>query len=160
MTRFSFGLLKSGAELHEVWALQINGGARMDEPRMDKGKANDIKPGAIRHETSPPEFREQTEAVHRLIGRYLGQTLEEFKIGFMRDSRPEGEVAIWCRIATAWYEYHDRFLGGDRLPDDQEEKIVAALIAISAGEEDVHSLPVAAEVGARLLTYYEGMDAE
>lgn len=132
----------------------------MDEPRIEKVKANDIKPGAIRHESSPQGFREQIEAVYRLIGRYLGQTLEEFKIGFMRDSRPEDEVAIWCSIATAWYEYHDRFLDGNGLPDDQEEKIVAALIAISAGEEDTQSLPVTAEVGARLLACYLGRKGE
>lgn len=128
----------------------------MDEPKTAKVPANEIKPGRIRHESSPQEFQKQIEAVHRLIGRFLGLTLEEFKIGFMRDSRPEDEVVIWCRIATAWYEFHDKFLDGDRLPDDQEEKIVAALIAISAGEEDMHSLPVAAEVGARLLACYLG----
>ena len=128
----------------------------MDEPRRAKLQANEIKPGVIRHESSSQEFREQIEAVYRLIGRYLGQTLEEFKIGFMRGSLPQDEVAIWCRIATAWYEYHDKFLDGDRLPDDQEEQIVAALIAISAGEEDMQSLPVSAEVGARLLACYLG----
>ena len=118
----------------------------MDEPTIEKAQAN--------------EFREQIEAVYRLIGRYLGPTLEGFRIGVMLDSCPDDEVAIWCRIAAAWYEYHDRFLDGDRLPDDQEEKIVAALIVISAGEEDVQSLPVAAEVGARLLACYEGLDGE
>ena len=123
----------------------------MDEPRRAKLQANEIKPGVIRHESSSQEFREQIEAVYRLIGRYLGLTLEEFKIGFMRGSLPEDEVAIWCRIAAAWYEYHDKFLDGDRLPDDQEEQIVAALIAISAGKDDMESLPVSAEVGARLL---------
>lgn len=122
----------------------------MDERRLEKVQANEIKPGVIRHESSSQEFREQIEAVYRLIGHYLGLTLEEFKIGFMRDSLPQDEVAIWCRIATAWYEYHDKFLDGDRLPDDQEEKLVAALVAISAGEDDMESLPVSAEVGARL----------
>ena len=126
----------------------------MDKPRREKVQMNEIKPGAIRHESAPQEFREQIEAVYRLIGRYLGQTLEEFKVGFRRNSRPEEEVAIWCRIATAWYAHHERFLDNTRLPDNQEEKIVAALIAISAGEEDFHSLPVAAEVGAQLLACY------
>jgi len=125
-----------------------------EEPFM--GKPKDITPNVIRHDFAPQQFREQIDAVHRLIGRYLGLTLEEFKIGFMRDSRSGDEVAIWCRIATVWYDYHDHFLGGVRLPDDQEEKLVAALIAIVAGEKDIHSLPVAAAVGARLLACYEG----
>jgi hypothetical protein len=130
----------------------------MSEPRVEKVQANENKPGAIRYESSPEAFREQIEAVYRLIERYLGQTLDEFKMSFTRNSGPEYEIAIWCKIATAWYEYHDRFLDGDRLADDQEEKIVAALIAIRVGEEDVNSLAVAAEVGARLLRCYEGME--
>lgn len=132
----------------------------MDDPKEAKVPANEIEPGRFRRESSPQEFREQIEAVHRLIGRYLGLTLEEFNIGFMRDSCPEDEVVIWCRIATVWYEYHDRFLDGDRLPDDQEEQIVAALIAISAGEEDMQNLPVSPEVGARLLACCLGRKLE
>jgi hypothetical protein len=126
----------------------------MDEPRMEKVQVNDIRPGCIPHESLSHDFREQIEAVYRLIGRYLRQTLEEFKIGFMRDSRPEDEVAIWCRIATAWYEYHDRLLGSDFLSDDQEKKIVAALIAISLGRE-VERTGVSAEMGERLTACYE-----
>jgi hypothetical protein len=129
----------------------------MGKPKPKKATTNEIQSGALQRESPPPEFLEQIEAVYRLIGRYLGQTLEEFKIGFMRDSRPEDEVAMWCKIATAWCEYHDRFLDGDRLSDDQEKRIVAALVAISAGEEDVHCLPVAAEVGAQLLAGYDGI---
>ncbi len=117
----------------------------MDEPRIKEA-----------NESSPRDFSVEIEAAYRLIGRYLGRTLEEFKIGILRDSRPEAEVAIWCRIASAWYEYHDAFLDGDRLRDDQEETIVAVLIAISAGEDDIQSLPVAAEVGARLMACYGG----
>ena len=49
-----------------------------------------------------------------------------------------------------------RVLDGHRLSDEQEERIVAALIAISAGEEDVQSLPVRPEIGARLLAWYLG----
>src|SRR5262245_1578845 len=128
----------------------------MDEPRVEKVQINEIKPSAIQHESSTQLFRKQIEAVYRLIGGYLGLTLEEFKMGFRRDSNPEDEVAIWCRIATAWYEYHNRFLDGDLLPDEQEERIVASLIGISAGQEDMQSLPVAADVGARLVTCYLG----
>lgn len=129
----------------------------MGKPKTKKPTPNEIQSGAIQRESPPPEFLEQIEAAYRLIGRYLGQTFEEFKDGVLRDSVTEDEVATWCRIATAWYEYHDQFLDGDRLPDDQEEKIVAALIAISAGEEDTHSLPVPAQVGIRLLACYDGV---
>jgi hypothetical protein len=126
----------------------------MGKPKPKKATTNDIQSGGIQRESPPQEFREQIEAVYRLIGRYLGRTLKEFQVGCLSDSRPENEVAIWCRIATAWYDYHNRYLDGNRLPDDQEEKIVAALIAISAGDEDVQCLPVEAAVGVRLLAGY------
>jgi hypothetical protein len=126
----------------------------VSEPRRENGKSNKSKPGSIPQESSPHDFREQIEAVYRLVGRYVGQTLEEFQMGLMGDSCPEDEVDIWCRIAATWYVYHDEILHGVRLPDDQEEKIVAALVAISAGEDDMQSLPIAAEVGTQLLAYY------
>jgi hypothetical protein len=75
----------------------------------------------------------------------------------MYDSHQVDEVAIWCRIARTSYAYQDKLLDGDRLSDDHEEKIAAALIA---GEEDVHSLDVAAEAVARLLACYEGIQVE
>ena len=126
----------------------------MSEPRSENGKSNEINPGAIGHKSAPEEFRKEIEAVYRLIGRYVGQTLEEFKMGLMGDSCPEDEVAIWCKIAATWYAYHDKVLRGVRLPDDQEERIVAALVAISAGEDDMQSLPVGAVFGAQLQAYY------
>ncbi len=123
----------------------------MDEPRTEKLRPHEAKPGSMRHEPCALEFDEQIEAVYRLIGRYLRQTLEEFKAGVKAAERTVDEVATWCRIAAAWYKYHDAYLDGDRLPDHQEEKLVAALMAMSGGETDLHRLPVAAEVGARLL---------
>ena len=36
------------------------------------------------------------------IGRYVGLTLEQFEIEFMRDMHPQKEVALWFRIAKAW----------------------------------------------------------
>jgi hypothetical protein len=35
-----------------------------------------------------------------VIGPYLGMTLEEFEIGFMRDMHPEREVALWCTVSA------------------------------------------------------------
>ncbi len=127
----------------------------MDErSRLRKGTANDIEHVAIRRGSSAQDFSVEIEAVYRLIGPYLGQSLEEFKVGFLRDTRPQDTVATWCSIATAWYEYHVRFLDGECLSNDQEMRIVAALIAISAGEEDMQCMPVAADVAARLLACY------
>ena len=40
-----------------------------------------------------------------MIGHYIGRTLEQFEISFMRDTDPESEVALWCSIVAAWLVY-------------------------------------------------------
>jgi hypothetical protein len=78
--------------------------AIMGEPRTEKFRPHEAKAGSIHHESLPHELRAQIEAVYRLIGRYLGQTFEEFKAGFRCAEELIDEVAQWCRIAAAWYE--------------------------------------------------------
>lgn len=125
----------------------------MNEPEyVDPRK---LRPGPIRHESLPAEMLEQVKAVYDVIGKYLDTTLEQFEIGFMRDSHPDSEVAVWCSITAAWLAYHEKYLDDQVLPEEQEKKIVAALIAISTGVEDVGKLGVPADVGRRLLTCYE-----
>jgi hypothetical protein len=116
-----------------------------------------LRPGPIRHESLPPKLLEQIKAVYNLIGTYLGMTLEEFEIGFMRDLHPESEVALWCSITAAWLAYHANFLNGEALPGEDEKKLLGALIAISTGVEDVLKLGVPVEVGRRLLTCYDDL---
>ena len=87
-------------------------------------------------------------------------TLEEFEIGFMRDMHPEREVALWCRIAKAWLEYHEDYVGNERLPDEEERKLLCALVAISTGVEDLSKLNVPVEVGRRLVQCYENPAGE
>jgi hypothetical protein len=83
-------------------------------------------------------------------------TLEQFEIGFMRDMHPEREVALWCNITLAWVDYHEKYLGGDTLPEEDENKLLGTLVVISAGVDDVSKLKVPAEVGRRLLECYHG----
>ena len=106
-----------------------------------------LRPGPIRNLELPPELLEQIKAVFDVIGSYIGMTLEQFEIGFMRDMHPESEVALWCSITAAWLAYHEKFLNDEALPDEQEKKLLAALIAISTGVEDVSNLNVPVEVG-------------
>jgi hypothetical protein len=56
----------------------------------------------------------------------ISTTLEQFEIGFMRDAHPEREVALWCSITAAWLAYHEKFLGDETLPDDDERKMLGA----------------------------------
>jgi hypothetical protein len=119
-----------------------------------------IRSGPIRNESLSGELLEQIKAVFDLIGQYLDTTLEQFEINIMRDSEPEAEVAVWCSIVAAWLDYHDRFLDDERLPDEEERKLLAALILISTGEEDVSKLNVPTEAGRRLLECYDDLAKE
>jgi hypothetical protein len=60
-----------------------------------------LRPGPIRNESLPPALLDQIKAVFEVIGPYLGMTLEQFEIGFMRDMHPEREIALWFRVAKA-----------------------------------------------------------
>ena len=114
-----------------------------------------LRPGPICHESLPPALRELIKAVFDVLGPYIDMTLEQFEIGFMRDMHPEREVALWCRITKAWLAYHEDFLANETQPDEEERKLLGALIAISTGMEDVSKLNVPAEVGRRLVQCYE-----
>jgi hypothetical protein len=118
---------------------------------------NQLRPGPIRQKSLPPLLLEQIKAVCDEIGQYLGTTLEQFEVGFMRDSDPESEVALWCSITGAWLAYHKKFLNNESLPDNDEKGLMAALIAISSGVEDLSKLQVPVEVGRRLLACYDGL---
>ncbi len=104
-----------------------------------------------------PELLDQIKAVFDVIGSYINMTLEQFEVGFMRDAHPESEVALWCSITAAWLAYHEKFLGDETLPDEDEGKMLGALIAISTGVDDVTKLNVPVEVGRRLIQCYDDL---
>jgi hypothetical protein len=108
----------------------------------------------------PPDLLGQIRAVYDVIGEYIDMTLEQFEIGFMRDMHPEREVAIWWGIAKAWLAYHEDVLGNETLPNEEERKLLGALVAISTGVEDVSKLNVPVEVGRRLIQCYENPSGE
>ncbi len=126
----------------------------MSDPEPHVVNPNDLQPGPIRHETLPPELLEHIRAVYDVIGPYLDTTLEQFAIGFMRDMHPEGEVAVWCSITAAWIAYHEQHLRNEFLPDDEERKLVAALVAILTGLKDEAMLSVPENAGRRLVECY------
>jgi hypothetical protein len=119
-----------------------------------------LRPGPIRNESLPPELLDQIKAVFDVIGQYLGMTLEQFEIGFMRDMHPESEVGLWWSITTAWLAYHEKFLDDKTLPGEDEKKLLAALLSISTGVEDVTKLGVPVEVGRGLLACYDDLAKE
>ncbi len=119
-----------------------------------------LRPGPIRNETLPPEMLEQIRAVYDVIGNYVSNSLEQFEISFMRDANPADEVAIWCSITAAWIAYHEQCLGNELLPEEDEKKLLAALISISTGVEDLAVLGVPPDVGRKLLDCYDSLGKE
>lgn len=129
-------------------------------PESEFVDPSELRPGPICNESLPSELLEHIGAIYEVIGQYLGTTLEQFEISFMRDMNPESEVAIWCSITAAWIAYHERFLSEEILSDDDEKKLISALIAISTGVDDVTKLGVPAEIGRYLLACYDGLSDE
>ena len=119
-----------------------------------------LRPGPIRNESLPPELLDQIKSVFDVIRPYIKMTLEQFEIGFMREAHPESEVALWRSITAAWLAYHKKFLGDVTLQDEEERKLLSAVIAISTGVEDVSKLGVQVEVGHILLECYYDLGKE
>src|SRR6476659_6956030 len=82
------------------------------KPTKKRVNPSELKEGPIRHPVLSPELLEQIGAAYEAVGPYLGTTLEQFEIGFMRDMHPEREVATWSNIAAAWHSYHEKHLAG------------------------------------------------
>ena len=78
------------------------------EPRRTNRKGKQPEP--IRSQSPNSDLLGPVKAVYRLLGPYLNVTFKEFKVSVLQDVYPETEVAIWCRIATVWYDYHERVL--------------------------------------------------
>jgi len=114
-----------------------------------------LKPGPIRHESLKPETLARIRTIYELIGPYTGvNTLEEWEIGFMRDMHPENEVSVWSRICLAWQKYHLLYLENTVRSKSYEDRLVAALVAISTGVE-TNELSVPTNVAERLVACYQ-----
>ena len=127
------------------------------------GEANDhpqvlskVRPGPALHPSLPQLLKDRVRTVHKIIGAYLKMSLEEFEVSFRRDARPDGKVAIWCGIASAWLSYHDQFMGDKLLPDAEEKQLLSALIQISSGMEDPAAFSVPPETVTKLIACYRG----
>ena len=132
----------------------------MSTPDPESIDPKKLRPGPIRNESLSPELIEQISAVYDVIGPYVSTSLEQFEIGFMRDMHPENEALIWARITAGWIDSQQQPLDDERLPDEEEKKLLAALIAISTGVDDAKKLGVPVEVGRKLLACYDAHGEE
>jgi len=105
-----------------------------------------------------PELLEQIRAIHEVVGHYFNMTLEEFETSLIRNAEPESQVAMWSGVTAAWIAYHEEYLNDQVLTQDEEKRLISALIAISAGVEDVSKLGLPVDVGQRLLECFDGLE--
>jgi hypothetical protein len=131
----------------------------MSDPEPNPNPDN-IRPVPIRHESLSDELLEQVRSIFEIVGPYLDTTLEQFEVTLMRDAAPEDEVVIWASITAAWLDYHKQHLDDELLPEVDEKKLLAGLIAISTGVEDVEALGVPVDVGRKLLACYDALGEE
>jgi len=128
----------------------------MNEPEYIGPKQ--LRLGPIRHESLSPELLERIRAVYDVIGTYFDSTLENFELNFRRDFHPESEVTIWMSITAAWISYHEIYLNNELLPDEEERKILGALLVISLEVTDVTKMEVSEDVGSKLLECFTALD--
>lgn len=121
---------------------------------------NEIQPGPMRHESLDLKLLEQIRSIYDVLGQFFNQTLEQFELGFMRDTTPEHEVAIWTAIMVVWMDYHEKYLDDEIMSDADERKLLAALISISSGVDNPSDLGVPTVIGQRLLDCYEKLETE
>lgn len=119
-----------------------------------------IQPGPIRHESLPPKLIEQIRAIYDVLGQYFDNSLEQFEVGFMRDTHPEHEVGVWLAITAVWIDYHEQYLDDVVMSDADEKKLLSALIAISSGVNDPAKLGVPSKIGQRLLECFASFEDE
>jgi hypothetical protein len=115
---------------------------------------NELRAEPIRQQSLPDDLLERIRAVYGVVGPYLNTTLERFEIGFMWDADPASQVALWGSITSGWIDYHEKHLGYELLPDEDEKKLLAALVAISTGVEDAEALGLPTDVGRKLMACY------
>ena len=67
---------------------------------------------------------------------------------------------VGVRFDLSWIAYHEQHPDDELLPDEDEEQLLAALVAISTGVEDASVLGVPEEVGQKLLACYDELGQE
>lgn len=118
----------------------------MDEDAMDFE--------SIDREQPPPTFRERVEETYGSLGRYLGMNFEQFRTSIDRSPSPDDELTVWAGVASVWNDYRRKYLADKPSIVSEERSIVAAIVAISHGEQELRKLSVSFDVATSLLSCY------
>ena len=87
--------------------------------------AEAVRQGRIQCPSLPEPLLLRIRAVHTCIGDGYDVTLEQFEVGFMRDANPEGEVAVWERIAVTFQKV------ADKAPELDRKAVLRTLLGYS-----------------------------
>ena len=66
---------------------------------------NEIHLGPIRHESLPEDLMRPLRWTYRHMGHFHCETFEQWEIGFMRDTNPINEIALWVKMTWAALEF-------------------------------------------------------
>jgi hypothetical protein len=72
-----------------------------------------------------------------------------------RAAHPDVAPNVWCRIACAWDDFHERHLNYEVQSDEIEKQLFEALLLISAGNVNPLRLGVPGPIGQRLIECYD-----
>ncbi len=119
--------------------------------KVERVRVSEFQKGPIQHKSLSDELLEGLKFVYDTVGHFIHPTWEQWQIDFMRDLHSEKEIHIWLRIALSWQLYHERYVKDKVLSDEQEKKLVGALVLISKGVTEDKQLKVSTTVGKGLV---------
>lgn len=115
----------------------------LEEIPIDK-----ISIGPLKHETLSDDHIARIKQIYDICGQFVGETLEQWEIGFMRDSDPEREILVWEQMASRL----KTFTANVKPTHARLKKAYESLLLISLGVTDPIKLPSSHADLHRLLT--------
>jgi hypothetical protein len=109
-----------------------------DQPEIRKVNPASLHIGPLRRESLSQDQEERVHAVYRYLAPYLGTTLEQFEIGFLRDSDPDSEINVWLAIAQIHRDFIKQHT--DKSADVGRE-VYKCILSISVGAARPSDVP-------------------
>lgn len=102
--------------------------------------ADAVRNQPVRHDQLPDALLVRIKDTYDTVGHLMRTSLEQWELGFMKDTHPEGEVKIWERIGAAFKLYCEQH----GTPDvEMQRKLVGSFcMFVHGGEPDNVASPV------------------
>jgi hypothetical protein len=86
-----------------------------------------IRSGKIRHKSLSPEQEEIARQIYASCGHLVYPSFEQWELGFLRDSEPSQELAIWRAIAQTFERLHALY------PNKDQKQLLGQVVTYSMG---------------------------